>query len=140
MANRPLVLPEDLEHLLDFIQKGKLFALSDWLKAGKPLRAPDDAARGPNVLRSAVTTGFHSIVEELLRAGGWSPTELADALDLARSYKREDIADLILHYTTQSPSYGLPLRAQRCLAAAGRKRPGRRRLSKAAPAAPPPWR
>jgi hypothetical protein len=71
------------------------------------------------VLRSAVTTGFHSIVEELLRAGGWSPTELADALDLARSYKREDIADLILHYTTQSPSYGLPLRAQRCLAAAG---------------------
>ena len=119
MANRRPVLPEDLEHLLDFIQKGKLFALADWLKAGKPLRAPDDAERGPNVLRSAVTTGFHSIVEELLRAGGWSPTELADALDLARSSKREDIADLILHYTTQSPSYGLPLRAQRCLAAAG---------------------
>src|ERR1039458_10333242 len=64
MPNRPLVLPEDLEHLLDFIQKGKLFALADWLKAGKPLRAPDDAERGPNVLRSAVTTGFHSIVEE----------------------------------------------------------------------------
>ncbi|MGD0259471.1 MAG: hypothetical protein ABSD29_06555 [Verrucomicrobiota bacterium] len=119
MANHRPVLPEDLEDLLDFIQKGKLFALQDWLKAGKTLRAPDNAERGANVIRTAVTTGFHSIVEELLRAGGWSPTELADALDLARSHKRDDVADLILHYSTQSPSHGLPPRAQRCLAAAG---------------------
>ena len=58
MANRRPVLPEDLEDLLDFIQKGKLFALQDWLKAGKTLRAPDNAERGANVIRTAVTTGF----------------------------------------------------------------------------------
>jgi hypothetical protein len=36
------------------------------------------------------------MVEELLRAGGWSQKELADVLDFARSRKRYDIADLLL--------------------------------------------
>jgi len=120
MANRRPVLPEDLEDLLDFIQKGKLFALQDWLKAGQDPSRPDNAERGANVIQTAVTTGFHSIVEELLRAGGWSPTELADALDLARSHKRDDVADLILHYSTQSPSTASP---------AGAALPRRRRHS-----------
>jgi len=115
MPTRPPVLPEDIEHLLDYIRKGRLFALQDWLNAGNPLRAPGGAGPGAN----AITTGFHSIVEVLLRAGGWSTTELADGLDLARSQKRDDIADLILHYSTQPPSHGLPPRAQRCLSAAG---------------------
>jgi len=113
------VLPEDIEHLLDYIRKGRLFALQDWLKAGKPVRAPGETDPGANVLRTAIATGFHSIVEVLLRAGGWSTTELADALDLARSQKRDDIADLIPQYGTQPPSQGLPRRAQRCLTAAG---------------------
>jgi len=64
-------------------------------------------------------TGFHSIVAELLHAGGWSPTELTASLDLARSRNCDDIADLILDYTTQSPAEGLSRRTQRCLTAAG---------------------
>lgn len=94
-------MPEDLEQLLDLIQKGKLFALQDWIKAGKCLRPPEDVACGELALRTAISTGFHSIIEELLRAGGWSPKELADALDLARSRKRYDIADLFLKYGAQ---------------------------------------
>jgi hypothetical protein len=119
MANRRPVQQEELEHLLDFIQKGKFFALQEWLKAGKFLRVPDNAGLGENVLRIAVTTGFHSIVEELLRAGGWSPIELADALDQARCRKREDIADLIQQYSTHPNTDALPTRVKRCLSAAG---------------------
>lgn len=66
-----------------------------------------------------MTTGFHSIVSELLHAGGWSPAELAEALDQARSRNRDDIAGLILDHTTQSPAEGLSRRTQRCLTAAG---------------------
>src|ERR1035441_10208928 len=69
--------------------------------------------------RPAITSGFHSIVAELLHAGGWSPTELTASLDLARSRNCDDIADLILDYTTQSPADGLSQRTQRCLTAAG---------------------
>jgi hypothetical protein len=104
---------------LDYVQKGNFHALLDWLETGNPIRPPEDPQFAPNLLQTAVTTGFYSIVSELLRAGGWLPTELAQALDLARSRNRDDIADLILDYTTQTPGEGLPSRARSCLAAAG---------------------
>jgi hypothetical protein len=44
------------------------------------------------------------MVEELLRAGGWSQPELADALDLARHRKRFDIADLLVKHGAQQTS------------------------------------
>jgi hypothetical protein len=119
MTNRRAVSAENFDSLLDCVQKGKLHALQDWLRTGKPIRSPDDAKGVADLLRTAVTTGFHSMVAELLHAGGWSPTELADALDLARSRNRDDIAELILHYSTQSPADDLPRRARNCLAAAG---------------------
>jgi hypothetical protein len=87
--------------------------------AGTPSAPPEDPQSAANLLRTAVTTGFYTIVAELLRAGGWDPSELAAALNLARSRNRDDIADLILDHTTHSPAEGLSRRTQRCLTAAG---------------------
>jgi hypothetical protein len=101
MANRRPILPEDLAQLLDLIQKGKLFAVQDWIKTGKRLRAVDVIDCDELILCATISTGFHSLIEELLRAGGWSQHVLADALDLARSRKRYDIADLLLNYGAQ---------------------------------------
>lgn len=89
---------KDHKQLLDLIHKGQLFALQDWIEAGKPLNPPDTSARPPRVLCAAVRTGFHSMVEELLRASRWSPREMADALDWARAHRRYDIADLLLNH------------------------------------------
>jgi len=48
--------------------------------------------RGKNLclLHEAILTGFHSMVDELLRTGGWTQPEISDALELARARKRYD--------------------------------------------------
>jgi hypothetical protein len=119
MANTRRALPEDLKQLLDLVQKGHLFALQEWIKAGKCIRVPEGPGKALPLLEQAIKTGFHSMLEELLRAGGWSPAELADAAELAQSRNRPDLVSLIQHYSTQSPSNGLSPRAKSCLTAAG---------------------
>jgi hypothetical protein len=119
MVYRRPILGKDFDMLLDYVQKGKLTVLQAWLQAGNAIRVPENPQSAAGLLQTAVTTGFYSIVDELLHAGGWSPTELANALDLAGSRGRDDIADLILHYTSQPPGEGLPRRVRNCLTAAG---------------------
>ena len=119
MAYHRPILAEDFARLLDYVQRGDLFALQDYLNCGNPIRPPGDPQSAANLLRTAVTTGFYTIVAELLRAGGWEPSELAAAQDQARSRNRNDLADLILDYTTRLPAEGPSRRTQRCLTAAG---------------------
>lgn len=88
-------LPDDINEVLRLVQAGKLFALQDWIKAGKRLRNSTAEKSDSSVLRAAVETGFHSMVEELLRAGGWSPKDLSNALEHARSCRQFDIAGLL---------------------------------------------
>ncbi len=94
MKTRPKT-SDDIKELLRLVQAGKLFAVQDWIKAGKRLRGGNGGKSESSVLRAAVTTGFHSLVEELLRAGGWSPSDLAHSLELARSCKQYDVAELL---------------------------------------------
>jgi hypothetical protein len=101
MATRHRALPEDLKLLLDAIQRGQLFALQDLLKAGKRTRVIEGPGKNLCLLHEAIYTGFHSMIEELLRTGGWSQIELAEALDLARARKRYDIADLLVSHGAQ---------------------------------------
>jgi hypothetical protein len=101
MAYRRRTLPEDIKQLVDLVQRGKLFAVQGWVKDGKRLGDPEVVNGESIALEAAVTSGFHSMVEELLRAGGWSATVLADCLDQARSRKRYDIADLLLNHGAQ---------------------------------------
>jgi hypothetical protein len=102
MATRHRALPEDLKQLLNSIQRGQLFALQDSLKAGARIRVAQGPGKNLCLLHEAIRTGFHSMVEELLRIGGWSQPELADALNLARARKRYDIADLLVSHGAQA--------------------------------------
>lgn len=88
-------MPEDIRELLELIRAGKLFALQEWIKAGKRLDAPE--IEEGQVLQLAVETGFHSIVEHLLRAAKWKPTWLIQPLETALNNRRSDIAELFLN-------------------------------------------
>ena len=56
---------EDAEHLLRLCREGRLFELQAWVEAGKPLTVPSHYRQTP--LRVALDTGFHSLIEFLLR-------------------------------------------------------------------------
>lgn len=102
MASRRPVIPDDLQQLLELIAEGRLFAIQDWIKSGKRVRASPDVDCGAAVLRAAISSGFHSLAEELLRAGGWSKNELPEALEFARDRRRYDLAELLLKYGAQA--------------------------------------
>ena len=102
MATHHRALPEDLKQALHLVQTGQLFPLQDHLRAGRRIRVAEGPGKKLSLLEEAARTGFHSMVEELLRAGGWSQRELANALDLVRSRKRYDIADLLVTHGAQA--------------------------------------
>lgn len=56
---------EDAEHLLRLCREGRLFDLQAWIVAGRPLTVPAHYRHTP--LHVAVDTGFHSLIELLLR-------------------------------------------------------------------------
>ena len=58
MPNRRRTLPEDLRQLLDLIQKGQLFALQDWIKAGKRIRVTEGRGRNLPLLEETIRTGL----------------------------------------------------------------------------------
>jgi hypothetical protein len=63
---------EDLKPLNALIRAGKLYAVADWLKAGRPVNLPRDKPKRANwksPLRTAMDTGFHSLIELLLKKG-----------------------------------------------------------------------
>jgi len=61
-------IPDDLKEFVALCRAGKLFAVQQWIADGKRFRMPEgNFTTWP--LRVAVETGFHSLVEVLLRAG-----------------------------------------------------------------------
>ena len=89
----------EIEELLALIKTGQLFAVQRWINEGRPLRLPPDVTieRGERLcpLAEAVESGFHSLVEVLVRAGGWSQDVLDEVFELATSSHRQDIAHLL---------------------------------------------
>ncbi len=70
-------LPDEFRKLLDFVNQGRLFGLQEWIAAGKALQFDEVVGSRRYLLEEAIRTGFHSVVEVLLRAGGWSAEDLA---------------------------------------------------------------
>jgi hypothetical protein len=97
MARRP-DLPEDVQQLISLIRSGKLFALQDWIKAGKRIRSGEICDDRAHILCLAAKTGFHSILEELLKAGGWGLDELTEALSWVLDSRRLDLSDLLFSH------------------------------------------
>lgn len=87
---------EEVE-LLRLIKAGRLFDLQAWIQSDRKLPiSPGREAFCP--LSKAVDTGFHSLVEVLLKAGGWSQYRLDHALQLAIANSRLDVADLLQNH------------------------------------------
>jgi hypothetical protein len=60
-------LPDDLKELCSLCRAGKLFAVQARIREGKTLSSPSgNFTTSP--LRTAIDTGFHSLVEVLLQA------------------------------------------------------------------------
>ena len=71
---------------------GKLFEVQEWIASGNSLCVPNDLKVTP--LELAVDTGFHSLVELLVRAEP-SPQLKDRALRRALSHKRLDLIELL---------------------------------------------
>jgi len=66
MKARP-ALPPDIKELMRLVRAGKLFAVQKWIADGRPVTPPKPYWFSP--LRVAVKSGFHSMIELLLRLG-----------------------------------------------------------------------
>src|SRR4051794_38313056 len=86
-------LPDDLKEFIALCRKGQLYAVEDWIAAGKRFRNPEgNFALWP--LRAAMEKGFHSLVEVLLRAGV-EQNEKDAALSHAVRDRRLDLIQLL---------------------------------------------
>jgi hypothetical protein len=98
MGQRRPALPEDVQQLTGLIRTGKVFALQDWIRAGKRYRSQDIGDDRVSILYLATEMGVHSVLEVLLEAGGWKGEELGDALDWALNSRRADLAELLFSH------------------------------------------
>jgi len=86
--------PDGLEDLRTLVKRGDLFAVQDWIAAGKPIFV--DESRKKNVLAIAVDKGFLAMVDVL--ASSWpDKTGLNSALQRAACNRRADLVWLLLN-------------------------------------------
>src|SRR4051812_19302221 len=90
-------LPDDLKELCSLCRAGKLFAVQEWIRAGRPHRMPaGNFATSP--IRTAIESGFHSMVEVLLQEGTVDQDEKDDALIRAVDGRNLDLVELLSQY------------------------------------------
>src|SRR5688572_11622652 len=84
---------EDSKHLLRLCKTGRLFDVQTWIDDGNSLVVPADVRATP--LEVALDTGFHSLIELLLRSE--TNQDLKNrALRKAISLKRLDFIELLV--------------------------------------------
>jgi hypothetical protein len=93
---RRAALPDDLKELCSLCRAGKLFAVQEWIRIGRRHRLPDGHFT-TSPLRISIRSGFHSLVEVLLRAGV-SREEKNEALVRALWDRNLDIIKLLREY------------------------------------------
>jgi hypothetical protein len=77
----------DAELLVTLCQKGKLYEVEKWIRAGKSLRVPSECKATP--LRTALERGFHSLVELLARN------------DVGQEAKNQALLDAVTHRSSE---------------------------------------
>jgi hypothetical protein len=87
--------PDDAKHLVRLCEAGRLYEIEEWIRAGRPLQVPPDLRKTP--LRAALTAGFHSLIELLLRHEP-SQTAKDQALVHAVQLRRLDLVELAVKY------------------------------------------
>jgi hypothetical protein len=90
-------LPDDLKELCSLCRAGKLFAVQQWFRDGRPYRMPPgNFATSP--IRTAIDSGFHSLAEVLLQEGAVDQEEKNDALIRAIDSRNFDLVELLTQY------------------------------------------
>ena len=92
---------EDAKVLLALCASGRLYAVEAWVQAGRSLEVPRTLRKTP--LQIAFGTGFHSLIELLLRH---APSQQVknDALREAVHRRRPDLIDLALAHGAEIAS------------------------------------
>jgi hypothetical protein len=84
--------PEESRELIRLCQSGKLYAIRDWISAGKLLRTAPETKK--TALSVAIKTGFHSLVELI------APHETLEAKNQGLAHavrrKRLDLVELLV--------------------------------------------
>ncbi len=93
--------PNEAKHLIGLCEAGRLFEVEAWIRGGRPLKVPDQAKKTP--LGVAVSTGFHSLVELLLRQED-SQQAKNDTLRQALQLRRPDLVELAVRYGAEIAS------------------------------------
>jgi hypothetical protein len=96
-----VLLPDEAKHLLRLCESGRLYEIEAWIRVGKSLRIPEELKKTP--LGVALRTGFHSLIELLLRHEE-SQQVKNDALAHAVRSRRADLVELAVHYGVDTAS------------------------------------
>jgi hypothetical protein len=94
---------EEIAPLIALCRAGRLFDVQAWIAEGKPVNPPPQPTKGARIrspLDVALETGFHSIVEVLLRAGAEQyPLSGYDSpVSRALQARRLDIIELLVEF------------------------------------------
>lgn len=90
--SRPIAAP-DIAEFLSLIQQGRLYEVEMWIKEGRRLRDPERPETDFSPLVAAVKTGFHSMMELLLRQKCWTQDEQDEAVYDVMSATRLDLVE-----------------------------------------------
>ena len=97
-------IPDDLKKFIAHCRAGHLFEVQRWIAAGKPFQMPEGRFY-TCPLRVAIDSGFHSMVEVLLRAGV-SESEKMAGLRQAIKRRRSDLVELLAGHGAEASRIG----------------------------------
>lgn len=93
---------EEIRPLIELCKAGKVFAVQEWIEAGRPVNPPPMPAkgrRGKTPLEVAIDRGIHSLVEVLLKGGAILEPEGWDSpMNQALKARRLDLVQLLAEH------------------------------------------
>ena len=93
---------QEIRALVELCRAGKLFAVQDWIAAGKPVNPPPSERKGirpQTPLDVGIDRGFHSLIEVLLKAGADIQRDKWNGpMDRALGMRRLDIIQLLVEH------------------------------------------
>jgi ankyrin repeat protein len=92
---------EDAKRLIRLCERGRLYEVEDWIRSGQPLKVPDELGKTP--LSVALRTGFHSLIELLLRHEEDQRIR-NNVLRQAVEARRHDLVELAVAYGAEPSS------------------------------------
>ncbi len=92
--------PAQLDGVLALCRQGRVFAVAEWIDAGKPAQldpsVPPRSRQHRSPLRIAIEAGNHSLVEVLLGRGYDPRLETTSPIDWALRVRRKDFVEMLL--------------------------------------------